>query len=435
MKSECLEALKNFQTQYLFLMVGTNPLPNYVSAKLLLKQDEESTPCLVLVRSQEVQSYADTLSEVLKDENPNLRVINDIQIDEAEPWDIYSKIQKILDKLGIKESIDVGLNYTGGTKAMAVSAYRAIKDRYPDARLSYLDARSLSMIIEQPSQPSFKWCVRECFELKMETMLKLHRYRFWRTDRKGEQPPTTELQIPKTFEDLPRLIAEEGLINDLNQWMFYNFHCIKSQIDCESSFRNCSNNQRDKELKRRITDLPLRFDEDFQCLKGIFGEDKTFGDFAKRLGLEPNKAALYLDGRWLEDYVLICLKDIAKESLLHEIGMNLKAQPKDTSDPNNYFEIDNYAIRGYQLFAISCGTGAIKGHLKLKLYEILIHARQMGGDEARLALVCGSQDPDKIENELVQDWNIPEGIIHVFGTGEIPTLAKSFAKWFAKGNL
>lgn len=28
-----------YQSDYLFLLVGTNPLPNYVAAELLLKQD------------------------------------------------------------------------------------------------------------------------------------------------------------------------------------------------------------------------------------------------------------------------------------------------------------------------------------------------------------------------------------------------------------
>ncbi|MGQ9828688.1 MAG: hypothetical protein ACUVSW_12580 [Roseiflexus sp.] len=54
--------LSNFQTQNLFLLVGTNLLPNYVTAKLLLKPDGR----LYLVHTKETDEIADRLIAALE---------------------------------------------------------------------------------------------------------------------------------------------------------------------------------------------------------------------------------------------------------------------------------------------------------------------------------------------------------------------------------
>ena len=50
-----------FRTKHLFLLMGTNPLPNYVAAKLLLAPDG----CIYFVHTDETDKITDKLIETL----------------------------------------------------------------------------------------------------------------------------------------------------------------------------------------------------------------------------------------------------------------------------------------------------------------------------------------------------------------------------------
>jgi hypothetical protein len=90
--------------------------------------------------------------------------------------------------------------------------------------------------------------------------------------------------------------------------------------------------------------------------------------------------------------------------------------------------VDVIALRGYQLFAFSCSTDKKKPLLKLKLFEAYIRARQLGGDEARVALVCCSNDPEGLEHEMRRDVD-PEGRIRVFGRKHLADLKVHIESW------
>src|SRR5262249_53537143 len=84
---------------------------------------------------------------------------------------------------------------------------------------------------------------------------------------------------------------------------------------------------------------------------------------------------------------------------LQEVAGNL--EPDLSEDAN--FEFDMAAVRGHQLFALTCSNRAEdKGSysaLKHKLFEALLRARQIGGDEARVALVCCREEVQGLKPE------------------------------------
>lgn len=105
-------------------------------------------------------------------------------------------------------------------------------------------------------------------------------------------------------------------------------------------------------------------------------------------------------------------------------------------------EFDVLALRGYQLFYLSCtiiepykdysaSTVEYKKNkrdeIKQKLFEAFIRARQLGGDEACTALVCYVDDPT-IEVEVQQTLEV-EGRVRVFGRKHLPKLSQHFANW------
>ena len=109
---------------HLILLVGGNPLPNYVAARILGKQ--EGT--LHLVHTQKTYQIAQRLAAQLKQRAENSQLAGEfkitfVQVSEDNPSDIFDKVKKAL--AGQRDG-RVGLNYTGGNRPMSVHAYSAV---------------------------------------------------------------------------------------------------------------------------------------------------------------------------------------------------------------------------------------------------------------------------------------------------------------------
>ena len=107
------------KVDHLFLLIGENPLPNYVAARLLLNKG--GTPYLVYTRG--TKDPAERLQTILSKEPIGLKTAQLVPLNDYES-DAYHIQKEIRNR---RESITdgkIGLNYTGGTKAMAVHAYR-----------------------------------------------------------------------------------------------------------------------------------------------------------------------------------------------------------------------------------------------------------------------------------------------------------------------
>ena len=58
----------------------------------------------------------------------------------------------------------------------------------------------------------------------------------------------------------------------------------------------------------------------------------------------------------------------------------------------------------------------------------------MGGDEARIALVCRNNQPLGLEKEIKESW-FSEGRIRVFGLPHLVNLEAAMRDWFKTANL
>jgi len=147
----------------------------------------------------------------------------------------------------------------------------------------------------------------------------------------------------------------------------------------------------------------------------------------------------WLSGTWLESAVLAALRHCPEELHLKECSMDLKVKVpgnetgKKAGDTE--FQFDVVAIRGYQLFAFSCSTESARERggrelLKSKLFEAYVRARQMGGDEACVALICcmEQEKADKLQEEMRRDIS-PEDRIRVFGRERLANLTGYIADW------
>jgi hypothetical protein len=376
---------------HLILLVGGNPLPNAVSACLLLKQGGRVT----LIYSKGSLDVARRLADWLRQ---RLQAVIDpvnaqLCVQEQEPASIYNHVRRALDQHG---GDTVGLNYTGGTKAMAVHAYRAVEAWAPSrnrkAIFSYLDARTNCMIFDHSP-----WAIsvdRQA-SLQLDDMLKLH----------GWCLASTPVQKPILARTAVAIATAHA-------------------ADCGSNQPAYAAWKGKLSTKVTEVDWPTgpQLDEVAKALKqelevGQEGSEKlNLHKAGQRFGIP---IAAWLTGSWLEHYVLHVLTNVLSLTAYQGISV---------CQPN--FELDAATVVGHHLFAFSCTTQTKKDELKLKLFEAVLRARQLGGDHAGVALVTvvDSSLALSIQNEVRQQIDADERI-RVFGCAELGQLDHYISCW------
>jgi hypothetical protein len=140
---------EKYKSDHLLLLVGGNPLPNAIAARLLVKPDAT----ISLLHSEMSKEVAQRLQAWLLNTSGlglNQNKVRLVPVDETDPQSIAKKVQEEIQKI---KGSSVGLHYTGGTKIMVAHAYRmALKEKQKSVCFSYLDARQLQMIFD-PENP------------------------------------------------------------------------------------------------------------------------------------------------------------------------------------------------------------------------------------------------------------------------------------------
>ena len=134
----------------------------------------------------------------------------------------------------------------------------------------------------------------------------------------------------------------------------------------------------------------------------------------------------WLHGAWLETVVADVLSKRARNLGLDEIVVSYESRPDQGKADR--FELDVVMTHGYQLLAVSCTTKRKKSDCKLKLFEAVHRARQLGGDEASVALVCGYHDARELRAEMYHAFDHGPRI-EVFGLGDLNDLGRCLPDW------
>ncbi len=400
---ELPKGLEERQTDLLLLLVGGNPLPNAVAGTLLAKDNAT----IALIHSPSTFGLAQRLGDVLCQGSE--RKSEFIQVDEADPGRIYQGVTGWLSGQGQTDSL--GLNYTGGTKAMAVHAYTAVvdwavKNQVPLA-LSYLDAHTLSLRFapspSAPAGPCTPVPVGPAVRVELSEMLGLHNWRLETND-----PPHDTPQWPKTARKLAELVAGQKGWGEYQRWLQELAGSV--QVDVHG-----------------FLSIPVPNHTALARFVSTWKEELGLDSSAEEVKLSKaggREALRWLGGLWLESYVLAILRDLAETLGLHDCKRHVVPVDPTTGI---LFDLDVVAIRGYQLFAFSCGLAEKRARLKLKLLEVAIRARQVGGDEARAALVCVSDEPEDLEREVRQQ--LGNEAVRVFGRAHLENLEAEIQRW------
>lgn len=468
------------KVDHLFLLVGTNPLPNWVVAQLLARPG--GTVYLVatsgvketrlrltgaLEQAQHLSPVGNKLkiefTEITNDENHNTP-------DDIRALDVQRQVKALLAsardtdaRRGVKGSY--GLNYTGGTKMMAVHAYQAFKEFFqeadPQPRLSYLDARSLTLKFDQPASLAEIRLAEVSqypqLQISLETLFGLH----------GEiwQPPHQQTAIATAAAQ--GLIAMNGRLAGQEVWRKWcdnpkvtyankqetvgrlnldklnepknqqHRQQIVSQLDRKtlptlSDWENALKKHWDiKNLvqaqQANVTNKLVDGYRQFLNGLGAAGGD-PLKDAAQKSGAFADSLLLakWLDGLWLEHYTFDQFQQHQKQNETNPDGLAINVESVNAQ--GRKFEADVIALRGYQLFYCSCYAGGVPIDAKRKLFEAMIRAEQLGGEEAKVALICCSDQPDTVEREAESDFQ-RKGMIRVFGRKHLPKLAAELTEW------
>lgn len=358
------------------LLVGSNPLPNYLTVHLTKPRN------IYLVHTAETKELAENLREIFRGQLGPDHVQLCHLGDSTRPSAIQKFFTNMFKELAEGENREFQLNYTGGTKVMAAYA-RMLYDweEQQDCTASYLDDTCGKLRYDDGIEVPFD---NVDTQLSLDVMLEMHGYR-----RTPAQPFDTKNPM---VEDSRKIHATTS--NDLEA--VRQLHNLLR----EDKFNTARKSPKENPLKEVVLD------------KNVYPED---GDTEH----DYKQWRHFLGGGWLELWVANTVHSLLPDA---EIHTNVECFIGNTS---RRFEIDVAFVHRNRLFVISCTLGDKLALCKSKLFEATMRARQMGGDLARVALVClleGSSNDmtniDALRLDIAHDW-ASEKYIRIFGREEL----------------
>ncbi|WP_353684549.1 DUF1887 family CARF protein [Thermodesulfovibrio sp. 3907-1M] len=382
----------------IILLVGTNPLPNFVVLNYFLKTNLNINK-IYLIYSEEnrqinqsgTRNYAENIQTLTKKRyhNRNLQFcfvpLSDVSSPSAINHDLNQHLKNKL------SSLEVHLNYTGGTKVMGIHVYKWLAEYKHSASFSYLDARNFRIVFDK--EKSFTPDLRCEVILTIDEIIELHGYI---KDKKIYHE-----DFSKALSCFKELIENDRLKEFYNA---YNRRLFTKGDNLIEKVKDISDELRNSKVKEPLISIFQAMPEEFR----LYDKDGSFKEPTKNKQLK--ETVRFLDGGWLEQYVFDMVKKHFSFSNFH-IESNIEIKKPEWG--NQKFELDVVLIKGYQLIGISCTTSDRRGLCKSKGFEIFLRTRQIGGDEAKAILVTRlDEEQAKILNsELSIDTGGGESLI------------------------
>jgi hypothetical protein len=379
-------------------------LPNYVAAALLVRQ----RGTVYLIFTDEVAAICGELQDAIQKRLPEV-TIKTCNVDNADSGEIQASLLKVVAPMQANiKGEDVGLHYTGGTKVMSIHAYQILAAAFPALVCTYLDAKELRLIRDEPSKVASAVYVRDKCSVSLQEIAALHGYAL---------PGPQQIQIQAHAPQL--LVTICDLYHDPStrlQWKEWTSQAGWTESNPSHGLDLLRHEPKFQSLQPLLT-----------ALNNLCGGVATPAAVARALGVNRiNSCKTWFNGTWLEEYTLDAINQHISEFALSSYGLMNKQISKRTATRNK--------LRNFQLdVAFSCMASEKKASCKEHLLEVYVRARQLGGDEARVALVCGYEKTGELQDEVEDEW-FTEGRIRVFGMAELADLQNHIRRWLAEAN-
>lgn len=365
----------NERADTLILLVGSNPLPNYLAA-MALKPSK-----VHLVHSDETKKPKERLHAALSaDFGSGTTIDGDAYVDD--PFSASAVADKVRDLIASGNSAH--LHYTGGTKVMSAHALKAFSEKGgPPENASYLDEAQACLRFDNGKKKELRDCG---VMLTLNRILQLHGVTQKSRSPVDGGPGQSDVQsIATAVLQRPQLAS--CLYGERKRLEDSSFSGAKA-TPCNVS---------DHGLALSAPVIPPAEGMTRKCYE-------AWRDF--------------IGGEWLEEWVAAQVREIGLAND-PEITVGVNCTRDGTNRP---FEVDVAVIRGQRSYFISCTTDMTRSLCKSKAMEILVRSRHMGGDLARSALV--SLLPGNIVSELQADiadaWGSANAT-RVFGLEDMKT--------------
>ncbi|MBK9404473.1 MAG: DUF1887 family protein [Ignavibacteria bacterium] len=292
----------NFQS--LVLLIGTNPLPNYVIAKYFSDTNTDLLNIFMIHSSgnanqSSTREYAENIEKVLKKNKPDTNLnfkyvsLNDIENQKSN----FNDLNSAFDEVSIDENIH--LNYTGGTKTMGIHTYNFLKEKYINTfESSYLSAKMFKLINENGELKSDD--LRKKVNIELLDLLTLHGF-----IRANEDRYYNFEKAIKRFEDYINLNNLDFYFKSYSRTYFSSKsgQLIKDKDLLEKKFKGDSSNNKLKEelcISNGLLEINSLLPVNFQLFdeKGKLLQELPKNEFIQT-------TIEFIDGKWLEEYFLI----------------------------------------------------------------------------------------------------------------------------------
>ena len=382
---------EDLKSDTLALLIGTNPIPNVVAARLLARRR------VLLFHTSGTLDLAKRLGQCLRGRSKLEYVLCPIL--SSEPWDVREAILQ-----GIADHSDgsFGLHYTGGKKVMAVEACRVVATTQDPCMLSYLDASTHTLFLEDAKNG------RHVYRLKPGDVNDISSVHELRTLHGLSQEETvSEFPNGETCESL------KGALIHIYSSDEHGPH-RRWVAGHRTELNRLERGGRDSAFKDRNLLRGDAVDTLRDWLDNFCPRADTWGELGESLGVRSTNPKFpsrtgggaetfsYMEGKWLED--------VTADALSSPPSLGQVVRGIETSGPR--FELDVVCLAGYQLYAMSCTTTGDKATARQKLLEVLIRAKQLGGDEANVAVIwCPppAENPERLRKYLLDTYEAVAG--------------------------
>lgn len=376
----------------LIVTVGSNPLPVVISI-LALKP-----PIVHLVYTPDVSRVVNRICEYIKENKDKLPdcQTNFIELRRHTAEGIREKLVLLRD--GCRTS---SLNYTGGTKLMAVHTHEFWSEcGGQPANASYLGADGKLYFDDPKVDPISE---DQLPALSLAELCQLHFGK--RPNHQGDEHLIEKrLALAKqihqfvsgqNFEEYQKLLPPLYGDNTSVDLIEYPLECpVKCSWNAAKVVNFASKGaffKMDLSLLFKALDIEATNIEGFS--RWLEGETYT-QQKSKERQKTCLKNAQWLYGGWLEVWLADQLSQARTEAgvpLFKEIHQNVVV-----GDKPDDFEMDVVAVQGYRLFLFSCTVDDKKHLVKSKFFEAANRTARIGGEHARAAMVCLYPHPQEV---------------------------------------
>jgi len=439
----------NLQFTTLLILVGTNPLPCYVSLKYYLIKNQNLRNVYLICsekNSENNQAGTDKFAENIK-ELANSEIVKIVRIKNSEN---YNNIVSILNKeLKISVFEDVMLDFTGGTKVMGIATNKFLNSIKVNTLLSYLSSKSFKLIGENGDFLTDD--LRNEISITLEQLITLHNFR-WKNaphDQKENDYKEHNNHYFDLFSEANNIFTDLIKTNSLNE--YYKSYSRKNfEYDADSFNKEASKLKdkdedpvkeaarqegKNKSLIKKTTHLKNIWQEliisgKLLEVNNCLNEECKLFDSKGSLkeNLPDNKVVEkvieYFDGDWLEHYIFnIILTSIVDEKIKLYFNCNIEKMPLENNERQKLwdFQLDLALIKGYELTGVSVTSANQKDLCKSKGFEVFLRTKQIGGHEAKAILITRLSDENKrvLENELQMEIGLDSKRLIVLGENDL----------------